>query len=185
MDSFILTICVASLATYALASRFWFCVPNRIAEGMRLVEVSFAFGGVLHTWGLLQGSASRGSAWAAVVFYAAGLGVFALACKGSNPKKLTMAFTPDAPSFVIQTGIYRKIRHPFYLAYCLTWVGGAVATLSPTLFAFALWMVLLYFTAARIEETKFLRSPLAEEYSAYRKRTGMFWPRLGPPRGGD
>jgi protein-S-isoprenylcysteine O-methyltransferase Ste14 len=38
-------------------------------------------------------------------------------------------------------------------------------------------MILFFFLAARLEERKFARSPMAREYEKYRQQTGRFIPR--------
>jgi protein-S-isoprenylcysteine O-methyltransferase Ste14 len=40
----------------------------------------------------------------------------------------------------------------------------------------------LFVCMAIVDERVLLRSGLAGDYEAYRKRVGMFMPRLGPPR---
>lgn len=40
-------------------------------------------------------------------------------------------------------------------------------------------MFLLYWKAAKFEEEKLMRSPLALEYPEYQKQAGMFFPMLG------
>jgi protein-S-isoprenylcysteine O-methyltransferase Ste14 len=76
----------------------------------------------------------------------------------------------------MQDGPYRFVRHPFYACYLLTWAAGAIATGRVSLMFTFLTMLVIYASAARMEERKFEGSPLATSYRRYRARTGMFVP---------
>jgi protein-S-isoprenylcysteine O-methyltransferase Ste14 len=89
-----------------------------------------------------------------------------------------VAFATDVPRRLITTGPYRRVRHPFYLAYLVAWLAGAVVTASPWLVATAIAMYFVYRSAADAEEAGFLSSDLAGEYREYQQRTGMFIPKL-------
>ena len=80
------------------------------------------------------------------------------------------------PAHLVTAGPYRRLRHPCYSAYLLSFAGGL--TVSPTywLGAVALLMLVLYYQAARYEERKFEHSPLGQDYARYRETTGMFLP---------
>jgi len=56
--------------------------------------------------------------------------------------------------------------------------GTAIGSAQAWLWLTVLAMVVIYYLAARMEEQKFMASSLAEEYTQYRYRTGMFIPRL-------
>ncbi len=93
-------------------------------------------------------------------------------------RALTAAYASDQPEHLVQQGPYRWIRHPFYTAYLLSYLGGWTAV--P--FWWALPAVIIpyaiYHHASRFEEGKFARSDLQDQYAAYRKRAGRFLPRL-------
>ena len=92
---------------------------------------------------------------------------------------LRLAFDAENPDTLVMEGPYKYLRHPFYTSYLIFWVGWAIAIWSPwTLLPLAV-LVSIYVVAAKGEEQKFSNSPLAAQYEAYRKRAGMFWPRLG------
>lgn len=109
--------------------------------------------------------------------FSSSLAVFAAAVAASRYTPPTVAFDTDAPSFLLQYGPYRYVRHPFYLAYVLFWLGTAVAVNSLLGWVAPLVVTALYAEAAFREERKFASSDLAGAYSAYRARAGMFWPR--------
>ncbi len=109
--------------------------------------------------------------------FTASLAVFAAAVAASRYTPPTLAFDTDAPNFLLQHGPYRYVRHPFYLAYVLFWLGTAVAVHGLLGWVAPVLMTALYIEAASREERKFASSDLAGAYKAYRARAGMFWPR--------
>lgn len=91
-------------------------------------------------------------------------------------QRLSVAFSQDAPDFLLAHGPYRLIRHPFYTAYLLYWIGGAIAARQPMLLLAVGLMAAGFAWAALREERKFATSALGPDYEAYRRRTGMFLP---------
>lgn len=84
----------------------------------------------------------------------------------------------NAPAHIVTYGPYGWVRHPFYVAFILLAIGGAlIARDTVTLAALPLCLLSLDWTARR-EEKKLLASSLGDEYGAYRERTGRFVPRL-------
>ena len=96
----------------------------------------------------------------------------------NRKNKLSLAYMDDRPSFLVKEGPYRLVRHPFYLSYILTWMAVPVVMFEPWLFITTLIMSLTYLGAAFKEEKKFAVSELANEYSNYKKTTGMIFPKL-------
>lgn len=84
----------------------------------------------------------------------------------------------SAPTTLTASGPYRVIRHPIYAAYLVCWLAGALATGQALLLVSLGVMGVLYYRAAREEETSFLAGSLAGPYRDYQSRTGMFLPRL-------
>lgn len=119
------------------------------------------------------------SAALAVPVYLASLALWGWAVAATRGHGLTLAFSADRPSRLIERGPYRWIRHPFYAAYALYVLAGTVASLSWWVAASAAAFVAACAAAARFEEQKFQASDLAGAYRTYRERTGMFLPRLG------
>lgn len=81
-------------------------------------------------------------------------------------------------SAVVREGPYRYVRHPFYVAYDLTWLAGFAATGWWPLGISMVLMARLYDWFAREEEEGLLASSLATEYAEYRKLTGRYWPQV-------
>jgi protein-S-isoprenylcysteine O-methyltransferase Ste14 len=75
----------------------------------------------------------------------------------------------------VLSGMYAVIRHPQYLGLGLAGLGLSI--LWPRFLTVALWllMALAYYTLAKDEERRMLKS-YGESYSLYMKRTGMYLP---------
>ncbi len=72
---------------------------------------------------------------------------------------------------VVDTGLYRHVRHPSYLGACLALLGFGLGLGSWLSAAFVLGMALIaYAYRIHVEETALVES-LGDEYSAYRRRT--------------
>jgi len=112
------------------------------------------------------------------LLYLASLAFFWWTVSVTRSRRLSLAFSKDGPNYLLQTGPYRFVRHPFYAAYSVFWIAGFVAVLRWYLIPSVLVMLLFYFCAARMEEAKFENSDLRELYAGYRANTGMFLPRL-------
>ena len=89
-----------------------------------------------------------------------------------------LAFAGKRPDQIFRSGPYAYIRHPFYTSYLHFWLGCTVATSSLILLILFLALAAIYTVAALGEERNFLRSTIHDEYEAFRKETGFFWPKL-------
>jgi protein-S-isoprenylcysteine O-methyltransferase Ste14 len=115
----------------------------------------------------------------ALVLIVAGALLFGWAVIASWNARLKLIFDLDRPRFVLQSGPYAYIRHPFYAAYILYWAGCALATLHWANIAFFVGATVALAYAALVEERGFAATRRAEAYAAYRRKAGLFWPRLG------
>jgi protein-S-isoprenylcysteine O-methyltransferase Ste14 len=106
------------------------------------------------------------------------IALFEWARQSVQGKVFSYIFSNDTPEFLWTSGPYAYIRNPFYVSYLLSYI--AVAIMFPGIASLVVvtGMTIYFHAAARHEERKFGRSPLAEEYEAYRRRTGRFIPRL-------
>jgi len=76
---------------------------------------------------------------------------------------------------VIDTGIYRYIRHPLYASLiCLTW-GFYFKHMTPTLLLISLVSTLFLYISSRMDEKECI-AYFGEEYKNYMKRSKMFIP---------
>jgi methanethiol S-methyltransferase len=78
---------------------------------------------------------------------------------------------------LVNTGLYRRIRHPQYAGFFLFLIGSIVNW--PTLITVVMLPVLLvvYYRLAKQEEAD-ARAHFGDEYRRYQATSGMFWPRL-------
>lgn len=110
------------------------------------------------------------------------LWIFFAALRSAPVGSLHVAFTGGGPQALVTTGIYGRIRNPFYTSYLAYWAGWMTATsLHPASVAcFALFLV-VYWIAVRDEEA-FLTRQFGDQYVAFKLSTGRFLPRLSALR---
>jgi len=102
--------------------------------------------------------------------------VWTFRCLGKN---LTDTVVTRQKHTLVTHGPYRWVRHPFGAGYLLGALAAPIAINDVRMFLIALPLVALTLAAAFREERVWLSSPRADEYRAYRKRTGMFIPFVG------
>lgn len=115
---------------------------------------------------------------AALILLVLAAGLFVWAIRASRDAALKLIYAEDRPRQILEAGPYRFIRHPFYASYILYWLGCAVAAMLWVNWAYMALLLPALVYAARVEEAGFARSPIAADYAAYKKRAGLFWPRL-------
>ncbi len=167
-----------TFGSFVWAVQRFFVRAGQPAPGMRAIALggTVAMATDLLALGLGRGA---GAAWhlaGAALFGGAAL-LFWGAVRANRARPLTLAFSDDRPGHLVTWGPYAWVRHPFYSAYMLAWIAGAVAAAQPLLLGALVGMGALYRAAARREEAKFATSDLARAYAAYRARTGRFVPR--------
>lgn len=167
-----------NIAMFTLALGRAFTRPQGVHRVMQLLGICGAASAVGDVWMLAVTRVSWIAAAMALFFFVAGLLVFQSAIKATASQRLSLAFSADVPAFLTQSGIYKFVRHPFYLAYTMNWLGAAIASRHSAAWLLLALMFGFYFIAARREEGKFLRSPLKAEYENYCHCAGMFFPRL-------
>ena len=174
VSSGLLLVCLAS---FGWAMRTFFSRPAGSTRGMKFIRTCGAAFAVLHLGAIaLIPDLIASQLRAAATFYATALALFWWSLQTNSRYPLSASFSPDTPRHVVEDGPYRFIRHPFYCSYLLTWSAGVIATGSIWLLPTVVVMSVIYFRAAREEEQKFMRSPLAETYKRYQARTGQFLP---------
>jgi protein-S-isoprenylcysteine O-methyltransferase Ste14 len=82
----------------------------------------------------------------------------------------------DKPE-LIQTGVFRYLRHPIYTGALLFYLGSILMTLS--LASAALWLLIIafYYYLCRYEE-RILTEEFGDDYLQYKKKTGMLFPKI-------
>jgi protein-S-isoprenylcysteine O-methyltransferase Ste14 len=171
---------VVCFGSFVWAIKKHFVTTRRMPAGMRLISSASLISMLLQMFAISRlERVNFLFAVAAILLYAASFGLFWWAIRATRRQRLTLAFSDDEPRHLQIAGPYRFVRHPFYLSYLLFWTAGLVAVGGEWFLFFTVAaMFALYFRAARLEETKFASSPLGEDYSKYRSRTGMFFPKL-------
>lgn len=85
----------------------------------------------------------------------------------------------DAPSSLITDGAYARVRHPFYSSFLCVLLAVGIAIPHPLTLLNLVWGGLMLRHTATREERRLTSSEFGSEYSAYIRRTGRFFPRLG------
>jgi protein-S-isoprenylcysteine O-methyltransferase Ste14 len=130
---------------------------------------------------LISGSSVRVNRWLVLpgcVGLVGALALFEWARWSIRGRYFSYVFSHDVPAMLWTGGPFAYIRNPFYASYLLAM--GSVALMWPSLIGFLVFAgtASLLASAARHEEQKFARSPLAGEYELYRQRTGRFLPKV-------
>jgi protein-S-isoprenylcysteine O-methyltransferase Ste14 len=179
MNYALFTIALISFLTYAIAIKFVFADDYGVDIRTKIITICTALFAIVHLW-LLWRTPMHSPRFAvmALLTYLAGLIIFFAARHALSIYRSTLSFTPDLPAWMLHKGIYSVVRHPFFLAYCFTWLGGVLAANCLRTSTTTVIMIFLYWRAAKMQEGKFENSPLAGEYRIYKSRTGMFLPSL-------
>jgi protein-S-isoprenylcysteine O-methyltransferase Ste14 len=126
--------------------------------------------------GILTFAESAELRWIGLVVFSAGAAV-QLVAQRTLGRQYSMYVTLRNGHQLIQTGIYRLIRHPIYLGLILNIVGVALAFRS--LLAIPLLVLAAAFLAWRIRrEDAMLDREFGADFARYRHRTKRFFPYL-------
>jgi len=176
---------VASIAS-AVGSTICFLTIMWVANGHFVRGGAVPLGSILVSLAALGGMIVFAYALVAAPYatllplpiFVASLALFLWAVKTTRNKGLLPAFSGDIPKRLIADGPYRYVRHPFYLAYMLHALGNAVATSSWMPWAVLSVLIGSYAYAALVEERKLSSGPFGSDFGAYRRKTGVFIPKL-------
>jgi protein-S-isoprenylcysteine O-methyltransferase Ste14 len=105
-------------------------------------------------------------------------GLFWWAVTSHADQRPNVVFGADVAQKLVTHGAYRRVRHPFYLAYVIGFFGSACVALHWAQFATTLVVFLFYNHAAAIEERLLMSdaSHHGAEYAAYTKRSWRWLP---------
>src|SRR5262249_54127776 len=108
----------------------------------------------------------------------ASLGLYEWARATIWGRRFGVGWADHVPEELCERGPYRFLRHPIYLSYMIAFAAcfAAIPHWSTTLML--VFNVALFTIAARDDEKRIADSPLAASYAGYRKRVGMFFPRV-------
>lgn len=117
--------------------------------------------------------------WAGVGSAVAGAILFVWAIHNLG-KNLTDTVITRQQHYLVTTGPYRYVRHPFYVAVVLGLVGTSLAMANwfYMLAGGIVWFAFLL-PRTRIEERNLI-ARFGDDYRNYMNRVGRFWPRLRP-----
>lgn len=168
---------LATLAIYSWALRTHFRSEGLSPQVKLLSIATIGLTIVLlaSVWGYRQPAAALASGFAVM---ALSLGLFFWAVSATRQANLRHVFDDQQPVGIVQDGPYAYVRHPFYVAYMMFWIGWSVASWSPWSIIPTSGMALAYIMAARAEERRFEGTPYGEAYRSYAQRTGRFFPRI-------
>lgn len=162
------------LASFLWGMIFFFHLPHGPTSGVWAIR---GLGSVFGVWSLMAVAvASPGMVRCVLAWlcYLASLALFWWAWYSTRNQPLAWAFTGVVGDQVNRTGAYAFVRHPFYLAYCLTWLGASLV--DQLLLLPAITMSIIYFRAASAEEKMILAGPMGPSYRDYAASVGMFFP---------
>jgi protein-S-isoprenylcysteine O-methyltransferase Ste14 len=78
---------------------------------------------------------------------------------------------------LVQTGPYKYVRHPMYVFIYIILIGMGMLWFSSTWFIILLVFIPIWYLISKAEE-KQMTELSSGKYQEYKKRTGMFFPRL-------
>ena len=86
----------------------------------------------------------------------------------------------DEPAHIVTWGSYKYVRHPFYAAFLLAWIGSVLVVPVWIMIALAVYACGLLFHTAKKEERRLANEDgqMGHEYRSYMQRTGRFFPRI-------
>ena len=148
-------------------------------NGAFWAQFSFIFTGAVGAMLLgYRQEVHRWNAAAAAVLLACSLLLYEWARRTVRERGFQIAWSGRVPDSVCEAGPYARVRHPVYASYLLAFLAMPVAFPRLAMLAIFLFNAALFIHGARSDERSLAQSPLKEEYAAYRRRAGMFFPRL-------
>ena len=177
LDLAVTIVSVAVVGFYAWSLRGHFSSPE-MPDGTKIISAAVITTTLFFLFLIWFRAQSVELRIAGLAIQVASATLFWWAISASRNAQLRYAFDPEGPRGLVTTGPYRYLRHPFYTSYVIFWSGWALATGSIWAIVPVVAFVVIYLTAAKDEERKFANSPMAADYDAYRRRTGLLFPRL-------
>jgi len=174
-----LLLTIMAIFSFVWVLKSFFQTPDRGAQRGKQLFIAL---GTIACVSIVLGFFIPGHSVESVVWLGNGLFILALTifwgAVGAHSVKPNVAFSKENTLQIVTSGPYSKIRHPFYLAYSLTWIAAVFSTGHWWLLINFLVLGCFYYRAASLEERGFLTGPLASQYQNYRDKTGMFFPKI-------
>jgi protein-S-isoprenylcysteine O-methyltransferase Ste14 len=154
--------------------------PGDAGPGASFAQGMFMFGGVIPIWFIgLYNPIHFANGIAASMILLATIGLYEWARHTIWTRRFGLGFGDHVPGELCEQGPYRYVRHPLYLSYVLAYLACFVALPHWGSALMLLLNIPLWVYTARNDEQRIAVSPLAAAYADYRKRAGMFFPRVG------
>ena len=158
---------------------FYFVANGNELAGI-IGELLFYGTGTMVTWWLgIHRPIPPANQWAAALVLLSSLALYEWARRTIWGRRFGLGWGTHVPETLCDSGPYRYIRHPIYLSYVLAFLAVLVALPHWITAATFLLNLVVFADCARRDERGIAGSALAADYAAYRKRTGMFLPRIG------
>lgn len=155
-----------------------FTIPNLRDNGAMLGQLSFVSGMLcVLLMGLFSGLLLPQALCGCFLALAA-VTLYELTRRTVIDRNFYIALSGEVPGAVCDAGPYRFVRHPFYLSYMLAFLGVAVAFPSLIVSGVCVLNIGLFAYMAFDDERVLGRSPLAADYGSFKRRVGMFVPRI-------
>jgi protein-S-isoprenylcysteine O-methyltransferase Ste14 len=153
-------------------------VGDKTPGGMQVVVALSFVGSAVFLFDLWEASVPDWRAATGFCLHLSAIALFGWAVLATRQNRPALAFAGERPDHIFRSGPYAYIRHPFYTSYLLYWLGCVIATSSLILVFIFVALAVIYTIAALGEERAFSHSTIRDEYEAFRKSTGLFWPKL-------
>jgi len=153
--------------------------PGEAGPGAAIAQGMFVFGGIIPIWflGLYQPIHFINGIVAACILMTC-ISLYEWARHAIWGRRFGVGLGDHVPDELCESGPYRYIRHPIYLAYVLAYVAGLVALPHWVTGALLVANIGLFGYMAKDDEKTISTSPLAADYASYRERAGMFLPKV-------
>ena len=168
---------ILPLASFSWGLRGHFRSSSGMPSAMRALTAASSLSALLFLVLVATGDVGGVRVLVFVAFSSASATLFWWAVRTTMDRPPQLAHSQSDPDALYENGPYAFVRHPFYLAYCLFWLGSAVAAGGLQWLAAAL-LIGWYFAIAKSEEARFFNTLMAASYIRYRRRTGMIVPKV-------
>lgn len=168
---------LGAFGSFAWGLKHHFQVEGRMPSRMARLSACSTAAFLLFVGLVLWSGVGPAAGITAIALFLAGGILFWWAVRTTRTQPPAIAHTGNVPTMIHTRGPYAYVRHPFYLAYSLGWLGTAIAG-GPIQWIPAALIIGWYYRTAHEEERHFATSELATEYAQYRKKTGLILPRV-------
>ena len=177
LEALVVILAIVTIGSFSWGLRGHFRAPDGMPREMQAMTAVSGLAGLLLVFLTVRNGVDPAATLVFIVMALLALALFWWAIDTTRRRPPHVAHSGKDPDTLYEDGPYAYVRHPFYLAYCLFWVGSAIAV-GGHQWLVATLLVIWYYVTSRSEESHFLRSPMAASYSEYQRRTGMILPKV-------